>query len=75
MFGFRPLPEELISYAREDTHYLLYIYDVLKKTLLERGNVNKNLLHSVLTESTNLCLKVGSLVQAGIKVVLRIEKL
>lgn len=23
----RPLPEEMIKYAREDTHYLLYIYD------------------------------------------------
>jgi len=26
----RPLPEELMVYARMDTHYLLYIYDRLK---------------------------------------------
>lgn len=26
----RPLPEELLVYARMDTHYLLYIYDCLK---------------------------------------------
>ncbi|CAM8877295.1 unnamed protein product [Rhodiola kirilowii] len=26
----RPLPEEMIRYAREDTHYLLYIYDLLR---------------------------------------------
>lgn len=26
----RPLPEELLLYARTDTHYLLYIYDRLK---------------------------------------------
>uniref|UniRef100_A0A1J3KA74 Exosome component 10 n=1 Tax=Noccaea caerulescens TaxID=107243 RepID=A0A1J3KA74_NOCCA len=29
----RPLPEEMTRYAREDTHYLLYIYDVLKLEL------------------------------------------
>ena len=27
----RPLPEEMLKYAREDTHYLLYIYDCLRK--------------------------------------------
>uniref|UniRef100_A0A7N0RIB4 HRDC domain-containing protein n=1 Tax=Kalanchoe fedtschenkoi TaxID=63787 RepID=A0A7N0RIB4_KALFE len=26
----RPLPEQMIRYARDDTHYLLYIYDLLK---------------------------------------------
>lgn len=26
----RPLPEELLVYARMDTHYLLFIYDSLK---------------------------------------------
>ena len=26
----RPLPEELVLYARMDTHYLLYIFDCLK---------------------------------------------
>ncbi|XP_073149727.1 LOW QUALITY PROTEIN: protein RRP6-like 2 [Henckelia pumila] len=30
----RPLPQEMIAYAREDTHYLLYIYDVLRQKLL-----------------------------------------
>lgn len=29
----RPLPEEMINYARDDTHYLLYIYDVLRQEL------------------------------------------
>ncbi|KAL2503188.1 Polynucleotidyl transferase [Forsythia ovata] len=29
-----PLPHEMIRYAREDTHYLLYIYDVMRMTLL-----------------------------------------
>ncbi|KAL8480303.1 hypothetical protein ACS0TY_027011 [Phlomoides rotata] len=31
----RPLPREMIKYAREDTHYLLYIYDLMRARLLE----------------------------------------
>ncbi|KAL6560149.1 hypothetical protein OROHE_006387 [Orobanche hederae] len=30
----RPLPHEMIKYAREDTHYLLYIYDLMRIRLL-----------------------------------------
>lgn len=30
----RPLPDEMVRYAREDTHYLLYIYDLMKVSLL-----------------------------------------
>ncbi|KAL0346918.1 UNVERIFIED_CONTAM: protein RRP6-like 2 [Sesamum calycinum] len=30
----RPLPQEMIKYAREDTHYLLYIYDLMRAKLL-----------------------------------------
>ena len=33
----RPLPEEMVRYAREDTHYLLYVYDRVRQDLLERG--------------------------------------
>jgi exosome complex exonuclease RRP6 len=33
----RPLPLEMLEYARSDTHYLLYIYDNLRNALLERG--------------------------------------
>ncbi|XP_010440775.1 PREDICTED: protein RRP6-like 2 [Camelina sativa] len=29
----RPIPEEMIRYAREDTHYLLYIYDGMRLEL------------------------------------------
>ncbi|KAJ4885439.1 hypothetical protein Rs2_35532 [Raphanus sativus] len=29
----RPLPKEMTRYAREDTHYLLYIYDVMRVEL------------------------------------------
>jgi exosome complex exonuclease RRP6 len=27
----------MLKYAREDTHYLLYIYDCLRQQLLEKG--------------------------------------
>ncbi|KAI0049395.1 hypothetical protein FA95DRAFT_1556869 [Auriscalpium vulgare] len=32
----RPLPEEMLHYARSDTHFLLYIYDNLRNALLDR---------------------------------------
>lgn len=32
----RPLPLELLVYARMDTHYLLYIYDCLKVELQQQ---------------------------------------
>ncbi|XP_043202415.1 exosome component 10-like [Amphibalanus amphitrite] len=53
----RPLPEDMIRYAQTDTHYLLYIYDRLRNLLLQKGNEQKNLLRSVYTSSTLICLK------------------
>jgi hypothetical protein len=38
VFVFSPLPELMLTYARQDTHYLLYVYDRLKNELLARGN-------------------------------------
>lgn len=55
---FRPLPEEMINYARDDTHYLLYIYDCMKNELLDKGNLEKNLLLSVYQRSKLVCQKV-----------------
>ncbi|KRT78455.1 hypothetical protein AMK59_8439 [Oryctes borbonicus] len=54
----RPLPEELINYAREDTHYLIYLYEVLKNELLKQGNGQDNILKSVIQKSTEICKKV-----------------
>jgi len=51
----RPLPDELVMYARQDTHYLLYIYDMMKNALLDAANGQKNLLHSVFQQSTEIC--------------------
>ncbi|XP_041378153.1 exosome component 10-like [Gigantopelta aegis] len=56
----RPLPDVLLRYAREDTHYLLYIYDRMRKELIENGNEQKNLLLSVISKSTQICAKVYS---------------
>ncbi|CEL62627.1 exosome complex exonuclease RRP6 [Rhizoctonia solani AG-1 IB] len=42
----RPLPEEMLHYARADTHYLLHIYDHLRNALLEYSATNPPLLTS-----------------------------
>ncbi|KAG9088085.1 exosome nuclease subunit, partial [Ceratobasidium sp. UAMH 11750] len=36
----RPLPEEMLHYARADTHYLLHIYDQLRNALLEHSQTH-----------------------------------
>ncbi|XP_029159209.1 LOW QUALITY PROTEIN: exosome component 10 [Nylanderia fulva] len=51
----RPLPTELMRYAREDTHYLLYIKDKLKNELIESANGKSNILKSVYDRCTDLC--------------------
>ncbi|GFR29338.1 hypothetical protein TNCT_245141, partial [Trichonephila clavata] len=53
----RPLPEEMIKYAREDTHYLLYVYDCMKNDLVTAGNEMKNLLYSTFDRSKVICAK------------------
>lgn len=53
----RPLPEELLSYARQDTHYLLYIYDLMRNELLKLGNGESHLLKAVYQAGVELCKK------------------
>ncbi|KAG6377211.1 ribonuclease H-like domain-containing protein [Boletus reticuloceps] len=36
----RPLPAEMSTYARSDTHFLLYVYDVLRLSLIERSSTD-----------------------------------
>ncbi|KAK6942465.1 Exosome-associated factor Rrp6, N-terminal [Dillenia turbinata] len=38
----RPLPDEMLRYAREDTHYLLYIYDIMRVKLLSTAAESEN---------------------------------
>lgn len=54
----RPLPEELVKYSRMDTHYLLYIKDVMsnKLLILDKGQDNK--LKFVYKKSTDICKTV-----------------
>ena len=52
----RPIPQEMINYAREDTHYLRYVYQRLKSDLLAKG-VGDNLLVATWSNSRQTCLK------------------
>lgn len=50
----RPLPEEMMYYARSDTHYLLYIYDRVRNELVaasDRGDVNKDYIGRAVEKS------------------------
>lgn len=51
----RPLPEVMLTYARQDTHYLLYVYDRLKNELLARGNGALRRLQFALSSLLGLC--------------------
>ncbi|CAH1395309.1 unnamed protein product [Nezara viridula] len=54
----RPLPESAIKYAREDTHYLLYIYQLMRNELIQHANGKTNLLEAVFDRSRDTCRKV-----------------
>jgi len=54
----RPLPSEMLHYARSDTHFLLYIYDNLRNALLDRANGEPTLLRTVLNNSENTALRL-----------------
>ncbi|XP_069188614.1 exosome complex component 10 homolog [Procambarus clarkii] len=53
----RPLPSDFINYARQDSHYLLYIYDVMKNELISWGNQLNNLIFAVYTRSAEICMR------------------
>jgi len=53
----RPLPQEMFHYAREDTHYLLHVYDKLRLELLSKSDSTKHLLRAVMRRSQDVCLK------------------
>ncbi|KAI5467059.1 ribonuclease H-like domain-containing protein [Mariannaea sp. PMI_226] len=55
----RPLPEEMLYYARSDTHYLLYIYDRVRNDLVAASDASdpeKNLIERALQKSRELSL-------------------
>lgn len=53
----RPLPEEMFRYAREDTHYLLYIFDRLRNELITRSNSDGNLFWAAIKRSEEVAGK------------------
>ncbi|KAM6925276.1 spermidine synthase [Xenentodon cancila] len=53
----RPLPEEMVQYARTDTHYLLYIYDCVRAQLLDVNHGQPGLLQCVWNKSKEISLK------------------
>lgn len=53
----RPLPEELMKYAQQDTHYLLFIYDMMTNDLIKAANSESTLVKSVFADSKIVCLK------------------
>ncbi|GAV88737.1 LOW QUALITY PROTEIN: HRDC domain-containing protein/DNA_pol_A_exo1 domain-containing protein, partial [Cephalotus follicularis] len=57
----RPLPNEMIRYAREDTHYLLYIYDLMKIKLLSLSKESEHFddpLGEVYKRSYDICMQL-----------------
>uniref|UniRef100_A0A7S1KUD1 HRDC domain-containing protein n=1 Tax=Percolomonas cosmopolitus TaxID=63605 RepID=A0A7S1KUD1_9EUKA len=52
----RPLPSVMISYARADTHFLLYIYDRLRNDIFDQKNGKEGLI-SVLEKSRQICMR------------------
>lgn len=51
----RPLSDELKKYAREDTHYLIYIYKMMKIEVLKKSGNDDRLLNIVYDRSTDIC--------------------
>lgn len=55
----RPLPEEMMYYARSDTHYLLYIYDKVRNELIDRSdrsNYETDLIKKAIDRSRDVSL-------------------
>ncbi|KAI8618021.1 ribonuclease H-like domain-containing protein, partial [Chytriomyces sp. MP71] len=53
----RPIPKDMMKYARIDTHYLLYIYDRMRNELIMQSPETKQLLHVVLKRSETTSLR------------------
>ncbi|KAL4326292.1 hypothetical protein GQ457_11G006270 [Hibiscus cannabinus] len=58
----RPLPAVMLRYAREDTHYLLYIYDLMRIKLIsmpvEPEHCDAPLVEQVYKRSSDVCMQL-----------------
>ncbi|KAH8383565.1 hypothetical protein KR009_009318, partial [Drosophila setifemur] len=52
----RPLPQQLVDYARQDTHFLIYVYERMTNDLLQQ-QAEPGLLNNVYLQSTEVCKK------------------
>lgn len=53
----RPLPEQLLKYAQQDTHYLLYIFDMMTNDLIKAANGLSNMVKTVFMDSKIISAK------------------
>ncbi|KAK6527899.1 exosome nuclease subunit [Arthrobotrys megalospora] len=54
----RPIPQEMLDYARSDTHFLLYIYDNMRNELIGKTNAEEeDKIETVQNNSKETCLK------------------
>jgi exosome complex exonuclease RRP6 len=56
----RPLSDELLEYARADTHFLLYVFDNMRNELIEKSNFHdpeSDKVQAVLTKSKETALQ------------------
>lgn len=55
LFSCRPLPEDMLSYAQTDVHYLLYVADMLQSELALKGG---GALEAAYQRSHAMCLSL-----------------
>ncbi|KAF3199871.1 exosome nuclease subunit [Orbilia oligospora] len=54
----RPIPQEMLDYARSDTHFLLFIYDNMRNELIGKSNAaEEDKIETVQNNSKETCLK------------------
>ncbi|KAF8444327.1 ribonuclease H-like domain-containing protein [Terfezia claveryi] len=53
----RPLPQEMLDYARSDTHFLLYCYDRVRNELITRSTPDVDFVAEALSNSKETSLR------------------
>lgn len=53
----RPIPQDMLEYARSDTHYLLFVYDHLRNMLIQETASGADLVRYVLDKSKREALQ------------------
>ncbi|KAF3923394.1 hypothetical protein ABW21_db0205679 [Orbilia brochopaga] len=53
----RPIPQDMLDYARSDTHFLLYVYDNMRNELIEQSSADENKIEVVMQNSKETSAK------------------